>query len=263
MLYFSRWQTFFIWLAVALGIAYAAPNVLPQSYFASLPSWAPSRPMTLGLDLQGGSHILLQLDRNQLVTERLNTARDDIRRVLRDARIGYTGLSTSGQFVQVRVRDEAQIDAARSAISELTQPVASGLFGAGTIRELDMAEPEPGLFRLTLTEEGISYRLSSALAQSIEVVSRRVNELVLADAESAAAEPDSDAMITAASTATIPSPPRMWPTQATAKSTMRRDNPPAFINSPARMKKGTAISGNESVDVIKPCAKKTGEIVPL
>jgi SecD/SecF fusion protein len=77
MLYFSRWQTFFIWLAVALGIAYAAPNVLPQSYFASLPSWAPSRPMTLGLDLQGGSHILLQLDRNQLVTERLNTARDE------------------------------------------------------------------------------------------------------------------------------------------------------------------------------------------
>jgi SecD/SecF fusion protein len=97
--------------------------------------------------------------------------------VLRDARIGYTGLSTSGQFVQVRVRDEAQIDAARNAISELTQPVASGLFGAGTIRELDMAEPEPGLFRLTLTEEGINYRLSSALAQSIEVVSRRVNEL--------------------------------------------------------------------------------------
>src|SRR5690606_13825964 len=91
MLHFSRWQTFLIWLAVVLGIAYAAPNVLPPSYYSWLPSWAPSRPMTLGLDLQGGSHILLQIDRDELVHERLGSARDDVRRVLRDKRIGYTG----------------------------------------------------------------------------------------------------------------------------------------------------------------------------
>src|SRR5690606_16822334 len=60
---------------------------------------------------------------------------------------------------------------------ELTQPVSSGLFGSGSVRELDLAEPEPGLFRLTLTDEGINYRLSTAVSQSVEVVSRRVNEL--------------------------------------------------------------------------------------
>ncbi|MCT8997216.1 protein translocase subunit SecDF [Chelativorans intermedius] len=177
MLYFSRWQTILIWLAVALGIVYAAPNVLPQSYFASLPGWAPSRPMTLGLDLQGGSHILLQIDRQELIRERLVSARDDVRRILRDERIGYTGLSISDRAVQVRIRDNDQVQAAREALGELAQPVTSGLFGSGQVSELAMSEPEPRLLRLQLTEEGIVYRLSSALAQSIEVVSRRVNEL--------------------------------------------------------------------------------------
>jgi len=177
MLHFSRWQTFFIWLIVALGFAYAAPNVIPPSYLSSLPSWAPSRPMTLGLDLQGGSHMLLQVDRGQLVAERLVSARDDVRRLLRDQQIGYTGLSTGNQFVQVRIRDDSQVDAARQALNELVQPVSGGLFGTTSIREFELTEPEPGLLRLALTEEGIRHRLSLAVTQSIEVVSRRVNEL--------------------------------------------------------------------------------------
>ncbi|WEX07319.1 protein translocase subunit SecDF [Chelativorans sp. AA-79] len=177
MLHFSRWQTFFIWLTVALGVAYAAPNVIPSSYLSSLPSWAPTSPMTLGLDLQGGSHILLQIDREQLISERLTSTRDDVRRLLRDQRIGYTGLSSSGHFVQVRIRDAAQVEAAKQALDELLQPVTGGLMGTSAIQELELSEPEPGLLRLTLTDEGISYRLASALTQSIEVVSRRVNEL--------------------------------------------------------------------------------------
>jgi len=177
MLHFSRWQTFFIWLVVALGAAYAAPNVLPQSWLSSLPSWAPTRPMTLGLDLQGGSHILLQINRDQLINERLASTRDDVRRLLRDKRVGYTGLSSSGRFVQLRIREAGQVEAAKEALAELLQPVAGGLLGTSSIQEVELTEPEPGLLRLTLTDAGIQYRLSAALTQSIEVVSRRVNEL--------------------------------------------------------------------------------------
>ncbi|KFB09891.1 protein translocase subunit SecDF [Nitratireductor basaltis] len=177
MLYFPRWQTVLIWLAVALGIAYAAPNILPQTWFSSMPTWAPKQPMTLGLDLQGGSHILLALDRDELTEERLVSARDDVRRSLREERIGYTGLAINGQAVQVRVRDASQLDAAREALSELTQPVSSGVFGSGAVAEFSLSEPEQGILRYSLTEQGIEYRLNSALSQSIEVVSRRVNEL--------------------------------------------------------------------------------------
>ena len=177
MLYFSRWKTVLIWLAVVVGVIYASPNVMPASVLANMPSWGPKNPMTLGLDLQGGSHILLQIDRQDLIEERLTGARDEIRQALRDARIGYTGLSGSGRTVQVRIRDQDKIDAAKEALSGLTEPVTSGLFGGGSISEMALEEPEPGLLRYTLTDDGVDYRLATALGQSIEVVSRRVNEL--------------------------------------------------------------------------------------
>ncbi len=177
MLYFSRWKTIAIWLVVLLAVVIAAPNTLPQSTLASLPDWFPKRQLTLGLDLQGGSHILLQIDRDGMIADHLDTARDDIRIALRDARVGYTGLSGSGRTVQVRIRDAEQVAAAKTALTSLTEPISSGLFGAGSVRELAMEEPEPGLFRFTLTEEGITYRLATALSQSVEVVNRRVNEL--------------------------------------------------------------------------------------
>jgi SecD/SecF fusion protein len=177
MLYFSPWKSVTIWLIVLIGIVFAAPNLINQSTLAGLPDWMPKRQMTLGLDLQGGSHILLEIDRNELIEDRLDSARDEVRVVLRDARIGYTGLSESGRTVQVRVRDQDSIAQAREVLAALTEPVSSGMFGAGVVTELAMSEPEPGLFRFTLTEEGINYRINTALSQSIEVVGRRVNEL--------------------------------------------------------------------------------------
>jgi SecD/SecF fusion protein len=177
MLYFSPWKSVTIWLVVLIGIVFAAPNLINQSTLAGLPDWMPKRQMTLGLDLQGGSHILLEIDREQLIEDRLDSARDEIRVTLRDARIGYTGLSESGRTVQVRVRDEESMTQARQALEALTEPVSSGVFGTGVVTELAMEEPEPGLFRFTLTEEGINYRINTAVSQSIEVVGRRVNEL--------------------------------------------------------------------------------------
>ncbi|MGY6709779.1 MAG: protein translocase subunit SecDF [Rhizobiaceae bacterium] len=177
MLYFSPWKSVTIWLIVFIGIVFAAPNLINQSTLAGLPDWMPKRQMTLGLDLQGGSHILLEIDREELIEDRLDSARDEVRVTLRDARIGYTGLAESGRTVQVRVRDADAIVQAREALAALTEPVTSGVFGSGVVTELAMAEPEPGLFRFTLTEEGINYRINTALSQSIEVVSRRVNEL--------------------------------------------------------------------------------------
>ncbi|WP_157019171.1 protein translocase subunit SecDF [Mesorhizobium xinjiangense] len=177
MLYFTRWKTILIWLTVLVGVVLAAPNLVSPSTLASLPDWLPKRQMTLGLDLQGGSHILLQIEKDDLIKERLETTRDDIRRLLRDERIGYTGLSGTNRTVQVRIRDAGDMERAKEALSQLIEPVSAGILGATTVSELTLDEPEPGLMRYTLTDEGIDYRVSAALSQSIEVVSRRVNEL--------------------------------------------------------------------------------------
>ena len=178
MLYFSRWKTISIWAIVLLGVLFALPNVLPQSWLSAMPDWMPKRQMTLGLDLQGGSHILLQIDRQDLADERLT---DHARRHPHAAARRQDRLHRPDRHAATPSRCASamrrQLEAAKTALATLLQPVASSLFGAGTITELSLDEPEPGVLRYTLTDEGLDYRLGSALTQSIEVVGRRVNEL--------------------------------------------------------------------------------------
>ena len=177
MLYFSRLKMILIWLAVAITVILAAPNLFPASMLAELPSWVPKRQMTLGLDLQGGSHILLQMDQNDLIKDQLETTRDEIRTLLRDAKIQYTGLGGTGRTVQVRINDPSQVDAAKNALKPVTNPVTAGLFSGGSVQSMALDDSEPGLLKFTVTDAGIKYRTSTALSQAIEVVERRVNAL--------------------------------------------------------------------------------------
>lgn len=177
MLYFSRWKTIAIWGAVLLGVLFSIPNLLSQSTLDSLPDWTPKRPMTLGLDLQGGSHILLAVNQQDLINERIVATRDDIRTLLRDAKIAYTGLSGAGRAVQVRISEANEVEKAKQALANLVAPVSEGFMATGAITELALDEPEPGLLRYTMTDQGLTYRVSNAVTQSIEVISRRVNEL--------------------------------------------------------------------------------------
>jgi SecD/SecF fusion protein len=143
MLYFSRWKTTLIWLAVLAGIVFAAPNLLDRQQAESLPDWVPSKQLTLGLDLQGGSYMLLQVEREDIIKDRLTTTVDDVRRLLREAGIGYTGLSGTGQMVQVRIRDDARVEEAKEILAELSEPVAAGLLGGGTVVEASIEETQP------------------------------------------------------------------------------------------------------------------------
>ncbi|PSJ58618.1 protein translocase subunit SecDF [Pseudaminobacter soli (ex Li et al. 2025)] len=176
MLYFSRWKTLSIWFVIALGLLFAAPNLFSRSTLDALPDWLPKRALTLGLDLQGGSHVVLAIDRDDLVNETLAAARDQIRTALRDAGIGYTGLSTSGRVVELRIREANEVDRAKESLASLTQPVQTGLFGFKSVTEMSLGEPEPGLLRYTLTDAGLDYRMRLAQERSVEVIGRRIEE---------------------------------------------------------------------------------------
>lgn len=177
MLYYSRWKSIFIWLVIAVSVIIALPNAISDKALSELPSWFPKQKITLGLDLQGGSHVMLQVDRNDIVKERLQSTVDDVRLKLREANIGYTGLSGTGQTVQVRVRDASQIDAAKKALATLTQPISAGTLAGGSIVEATLTDGGDGLLKIELTDQGIEYRMSSAVTQSTEVIRRRVDEL--------------------------------------------------------------------------------------
>ena len=176
MFYFSRWKSTLIWLSVLLSVWLAVPNFLSQSALDAIPSWIPKNSMTLGLDLQGGSHIMLKLERNDIIKERRETILDEIRANLRKAGIGYTGLAGSGQKITFKLRDAGQVEAARTALKDLREPISTGLTGT-TIQEIDETVGSDGAFQYDLTNSGIDYRVRSAVTQSIEVVRRRVDEL--------------------------------------------------------------------------------------
>src|SRR3982074_1584456 len=91
MLYISKWKAAAILLTAFIVCLFAVPNFFPESTVKRWPAWA-QRHVVLGLDLQGGSHILLEVDANDVRQQKLDQVRDDVRRVLRDAKIGYTGL---------------------------------------------------------------------------------------------------------------------------------------------------------------------------
>jgi SecD/SecF fusion protein len=178
MLHVSRWKTLFIWLTVAVSLLLALPNVFTDEELDALPSWFPHQKVTLGLDLQGGSHIMLKLERQDIVKERLETIVGDVRAQLRDAGVRYTGLSGVGQQIQVRITDPTKVPDAIEALKLLTDPVSIGGLTGGTVTEVVLEQDgTDGLLRLNLTDAGIDYRVSSAVNQSMEVVRRRVDEL--------------------------------------------------------------------------------------
>jgi SecD/SecF fusion protein len=177
MLFFSRWKTILILLAVFAGMVFAAPNLLDKQARDSLPSFLPSRAMTLGLDLQGGSYILMQVDRANLVAERQATLEDDIRRILREAKIGYRFAKSGDRAVSVTIRDANDVAKAREKLAELARPVTAGLFGQSNVIGVSIADGTDGALLLSLTEEGIANSVSHAVSQSVEVITKRINEL--------------------------------------------------------------------------------------
>jgi preprotein translocase subunit SecD len=175
MLYFTRWKAAAILLSAMFICLFAVPNFLPEKMVQSWPKWA-QRHVVLGLDLQGGSHILLEVDTKAVRKEMLETLRDDMRRVLRDARIGYTGLVVRGDGAEVRIREGASADQALEKLRTLSQPLG-GLLSATGQRSLDVTTEAGGLIRLTLTEPAIVERVRQSVEQSIQIIERRVNEL--------------------------------------------------------------------------------------
>jgi SecD/SecF fusion protein len=179
MLWVSRFKMIPIWLVAAITIIFAAPDLFAASFLAKQ-----ADEVTVDFDQKGeSSYILLGLDVNDLIENALETTRDEIRTDLRSARIGYTGLTVSGRTAQVSITELSQVDAAMTALKRLTDPVAAD----GSVQEMTLDASEPGLLKFAVTDAGIKYWMQTALAQSVEVIKRRIREL--GGSESGIAEP--------------------------------------------------------------------------
>src|SRR5258707_6724874 len=140
MLYFTRWKALAIILTALVVCLCAVPNFFPEATVKGWPAWAQRR-LVLGLDLQGGSYLLLEVDSNYVKKEKLEQIRDDVRRALRDAKIGYTGLAVRNDAAEVRISRNTDVPNPLPKLRDLSNPLA-GLLGSSGQASLEV--PEPG-----------------------------------------------------------------------------------------------------------------------
>ncbi len=163
MVYFAKWKIITVLAVCGLGLLFVAPNFLSAKQAASLPDWLPHRQISLGLDLQGGSHLLLEVKVSTVIKERLEALVDSVRVELRKARIFYRGLGVSGNAVTVGIKDAGKLEEAMGLVKAL-DPDTAPEFAEG------------GVIILPLTDKAMRDRIAAAVEQSIEIVRRRIDE---------------------------------------------------------------------------------------
>src|SRR6188472_1243745 len=176
MLHFQTWKLVLVLGIVIAAILYALPNVFPRATMEQVPTWLPHKQVNLGLDLQGGAHLLYQLDEKEMTDDWLNTIRGDVRETLRRARIGYTDLSqdAASRTVSVKIREPGDVDRAYQELRKLAAPVGGNVFSGFSGYDLDVSTKDDAVV-LTVTDAGLTHRMSSAIQTSIETIRRRVD----------------------------------------------------------------------------------------
>lgn len=178
MLQFTRWKVIATVVACLAGMLVALPNFFSKETVQSWPSFMPKQRLALGLDLQGGAHLLLAMDQDEIKKDWINNLRDEARKELREAKIGFTGIGTQGltQLVIKLAKPEEQA-AAIKALYKVRQPIGNALLGAGAY-DVDISEgPDAGTIILKESEAGLRQRIANAASASIETINRRVNNL--------------------------------------------------------------------------------------
>jgi len=169
MLRFPPWKVAVILLVCLAGVVYALPNLFPRAQMEQLPDWLPHEQINLGLDLQGGSHLLLEVEVDSVIEERLRALVDEVRVALRGARIGYRGLGLRGDAVTLTLTDAGTAEQAQEILDDLNPGVLE--------REFTVEHTGGGRLELRLTEDNIREQRNAAVQQSLEIVRRRIDEV--------------------------------------------------------------------------------------
>ena len=180
MLRFANWKLASVLALVAAAVLVIVPSFMPaqtvEALAARFPSFIPLRQIVLGLDLQGGAYLLMEVDTPSVIKSQVEALRDDVRQKLREGKIAISGgIAVEPRGVMVRIADAAERAKALESLQSLSQPIGGPLAG-GNGRTLDVTQTNDGV-RLTLTDAAIADKVRHAVGQSIEVLNRRINAM--------------------------------------------------------------------------------------
>ncbi|HEX2841818.1 protein translocase subunit SecD [Hyphomicrobium sp.] len=169
MLHFSRFKTTLILGLCLFGVLLSIPNLLPHG---SLPAWVPQPRVNLGLDLQGGSYLLLEVDMNSVIKERIASTRSTVAETLRKAKVPFTSIVAGKDSVSVTFADETQLGVGRQALNDILRERVDGPAHALVFSP----KTDGNTLNLTLNPEAVTDLSSKAVQQSISIVRRRIDE---------------------------------------------------------------------------------------
>ena len=187
MFRYSRFKITAVLVLALAGFLYAAPSILsPEARLAiknGTPSWIPAwivphQAIVLGLDLQGGSHVLLEVDQQAILKSQVSTLRDDMRRILREQKVALAGgLAVQNRSVSVRISDATEKERVLPKLRELTMIDSISLMQGSGSASLELIDQNDGLVTVSLTEFGLKEKVRKAIDQAIEVLRRRIDAL--------------------------------------------------------------------------------------
>lgn len=176
MLHFSRTKIIAILFVCLAGILTTLPNLLPKATVDTWPDWVPHKQLSLGLDLKGGAHLLLEMDTKELLDKWLRSVREESRGALLKAGIKSSAGVRDGA-VHLTLANPAEADKALSELKKLITPIGNAILGtSGNNYEVD-AGASPGTFIVKPTEQAYRERLTNAVGAAVEVIRRRINSL--------------------------------------------------------------------------------------
>jgi SecD/SecF fusion protein len=175
----SRWVLVTYAAIVLSGFVAALPSILTPQQAAALPGWLPRQAVTLGLDLRGGSHLVLEVDADALRAARLQTLLEDARSRLRAEGLRPQSVRIAGNAVVVAIDRPDERDRALPVLRALAAPVGASAFAEG-VPDIEVGS-EGSAIRLSLTEAGFLDRLDAAAGQSLEIIRQRVDQAGVAE----------------------------------------------------------------------------------
>ena len=162
MVNFPTWKKALVAIVCLIGLMFALPNFISDKVTQQFPDFIPSQSVNLGLDLRGGSHLLLEVEVQAVIDEQLDAAVDAARAALRGERIRYTGLGKQTRSISVNIPDEIDREKALALLRDIDTDSEATLEGEK--------------ITLEMTEAQVLERKTSAVQQSIEIIRRRIDE---------------------------------------------------------------------------------------
>jgi len=169
MLALTRWKIILVLGSAIFGLLFTLPNLVPEGV---LPSWAPHQRLNLGLDLQGGSYLLLEVDTKALTKERLTNLTEDVRTKLKSAQIDFTELGVQGAVVSVRITDPGQV---RAAYGLLNNSLGERLLTGG--RDVTVRTGADQHIQTAFVSTASDAAAADAVSRSIEIVRKRIDAM--------------------------------------------------------------------------------------